>query len=479
VTSANSIVRVKAHSHRWSDPPLLDHGRQVVTKAPTPDRPVDGFDIALMVLFLVGLYLGVSLQITSKVPLTSAPSGFAGLIMLWRRRAQMKPEHLGGLLVILSFYVGSILTASNVSFLDKRLTGLLQLTYSLVIGYGLFLTMIQANRQQVAAVLLAFCCCIVAGCALETYGGLRPFSDKVRAYLYSYDLVYNSDRRDEVLYGRIRPKLFTSEPSAVTFAYTYLSSVWLVTCSWRFKYLVYVGLVAAALVLLPGPTLVLMLLLVVPYFVFLSEGEKPNSPTRFIRMLALSGIVVVSAAMIGTVFFAERIRVLQAGGDASFFYRFTGPMLVAFDMFRHHPMAGSGLTGEPSIVDQVTNVYMNSPSFHTGWRVTKIGESLTNYFWLHWIYLGLGWGIALLAGFWFWLRQLRVPSVMYCCAIWVIMGQASGAYVGPKTWAVLMIAAASSILVTRPNASAMSRPFTLRRPLQRGVLKPQVKEAAA
>ena len=366
VTSADSTVRGKAHSPRWSAPSLLDRGRQVVTKAPTPDRAVDGFDIALIVLFLVGLYLGVSLQITSKIPLTSALAGFAGLIMLWRRRAQMKPEHLGGLLVILSLYAGSILSASNVSFLDKRVTGLLQLTYSLVIGYGLFLTMIQANRQQVAAVLLAFCCCIVAGCALETYGGLRPLSDKARAYLYSYDLVYNSDRRDEVLYGRIRPKLFTSEPSAVTFAYTYLSSVWLVICSWRSKYLVYVGLIAAGLVLLPGPTLVLMLLLVVPYFLFLSEGEKRNSPARFIGMSALSGIVVVSAALIVTVFFAERIRELQTGGDASFFYRFTGPMLVAFDMFRHHPMAGSGLTGEPSIVDQVTNVYMNSPSFQHG-----------------------------------------------------------------------------------------------------------------
>jgi hypothetical protein len=220
-------------------------------------------------------------------------------------------------------------------------------------------------------------------------------------------------------------------------------------------------------------------LLVVPYFLFLSEGEKRNSPARFIGMLALSGIVVASAALIVTVFFAERIRELQLGGDGSFFYRFTGPMLVAFDMFRHHPMTGSGLTGEPSIVDQVTNVYMNSPSFNTAWRVARIGDSLTNYFWLHWIYLGLGWGIALLAGFWFWLRQLGVPSIMYCGAVWVIMGQASGAYVGPKTWAVLMIAAASSILISRPNASAVSRPLTLRRPLQRGAPKPQVKEAAA
>jgi hypothetical protein len=31
-----------------------------------------------------------------------------------------------------------------------------------------------------------------------------------------------------------------------------------------------------------------------------------------------------------------------------------------------------------------------------------------------------------------------------------VLGQASGSYVGPKTWAVFLIAAATSILVTRP-----------------------------
>ena len=45
-----------------------------------------------------------------------------------------------------------------------------------------------------------------------------------------------------------------------------------------------------------------------------------------------------------------------------------------------------------------------------------------------------------------WLRMLGVPSVLYCWTVWLILGQASGAYVGPKTWSVLSIAAASSIL---------------------------------
>ncbi len=58
-----------------------------------------------------------------------------------------------------------------------------------------------------------------------------------------------------------------------------------------------------------------------------------------------------------------------------------------------------------------------------------------------------------------WLRMLGVPSVLYCWAVWLILGQASGSYVGPKTWAVLLIAAGTSILSTRATRDqlAMSR----------------------
>ena len=40
-------------------------------------RRLDAIDTALVVVYLLGLYLGVSLQITAKIPLTCAPSGAA------------------------------------------------------------------------------------------------------------------------------------------------------------------------------------------------------------------------------------------------------------------------------------------------------------------------------------------------------------------------------------------------------------------
>jgi len=416
--------------------------------AAAPATRLDWLDTALVALFLLGLYLGVALQISEKVPLTCAPSGAAGLIMLWRRRDQINPRHLAGLLAVVTIYLCSILAATDYAYLSKRFTGLLQLTYSLVIAYAIFLTLVHGERRQIAAILLGFCVFIIVGCLLETYTGLRAISDAVRERLYDSGLVYDADLRDQVLYGRIRPKLFTSEPSAVTFAYTHYCSVWLVVSPWRWKLPVYLGMIGMALFVLPGPTLVLMLLLTVPYLIFLAGAQPGRRPPamRLAGSLAISIVLIGVAIVLGKTFFAERLDELASGRDASFFYRFTGPMLVAFDMFRHYPWAGAGLTGEPFISDKVMDVYMNSPSFQAAWRISRIGDVLTNYFWLHWIYLGLVWGVICVVAVSLWLRLLGAPNVLYCWAVWVILGQASGSYVGPKTWSVLLIAAAASIL---------------------------------
>ena len=436
------------------------------------NRRLDLLDSALITLFLLGLYLGVALQVTPKVPLTCAPSGVAGMIMLWRRRDEINPRHLAGLLAVVTVYLCSVLAASDYAFLSKRFTGLLQLTYSLVIAYAMFLTLVHGERRQIARILLTFAVLILVGCLLETYTGLRQLSDAVRERIYEAGVVYDADLRDQILYGRIRPKLFTSEPSAVTFAYTHYCAVWLVVSPWRWKLPVYLGLIAMALVVLPGPTLVLMLLLTIPYLIFLAGAQPGRRPqaTRLIGALALSALLVGVTIVLGKTFFAERLDELASGRDASFFYRFTGPMLVAFDTFRHYPWAGAGLTGEPFIADNVLNVYMNSPSFQAAWRISRIGDVLTNYFWLHWIYLGLVWGVLSVVAISVWLRMLGAPSVLYCWTIWLILGQASGSYVGPKTWSVLLISAAASILRVgsrRPHpATTRSRAPALRTPLR-------------
>ena len=178
--------------------------------------PITWFDGLLIVVFMIGMYTNYTIAITPKVPLPLLPSGVAGLLLLWRRRDSITQAGLVGMVSVILLYLVSILCATDLSFLGRRTNGLLQITYSITIGYGLFLTVSQARRRQVAGIFLGFALVIAAGCLLETYGGFRPVSDAVRRVIYSRG-VYENDLRDVLLYKQIRPKFFASEPSSVTF----------------------------------------------------------------------------------------------------------------------------------------------------------------------------------------------------------------------------------------------------------------------
>ena len=364
-------------------------------------------------------------------------------------------------LVVVVVYLGSILCADDLVFLTKRFTGFVQLVYSLVLGYAVFLTLLRAERRQLATIFLAFCLVIMAGALLEDYGGLRPISDAARSVLYDKGEIYDADLRDFLLYGRIRPKLFASEPSAVTFAYTLLAFVWLLVSAWRWKIVGYGALMVGGMFAMPGPTLLLMVLLLIPYMLLVLASRG----TGFVRMiggLCVCAVVAAAFAVIGQSVYAARLHQIVMGQDASFFYRVIGPALVARNVVATHPIAGAGLTGGPYIASEVINVFMQSPEFSPAWHVEDAGKTITNYFWLHWIYLGLVWGGVAIAALTVWLKTLGVPSALFCWIVWAILGQASGAYVGPKTWAVFFLAAAGAVIYERSRTvPAVQRPVVI------------------
>lgn len=426
-----------------------------IARNQSPARCVSWVDIALMAIFLVGLYTNFTVMVSPKVPFPSVPSGVAGLILLWRRRDSITPHALAGLMAILLMYLTSVLFAPDISYMQRRTNGLIQITYSILIGYALFLTVIQASRRQVAALFLVFPLVIAAGCLLETHAGLRPISDAARKVLYSRG-VYENDLRDMLLYARVRPKFFASEPSSVTFCYALFSFLWLVLSQWRWKLLGYLGLVALGLSAMPGPTLLLMLPLILPYLLFLETRRGGRLDVGRFIVGSLGAVVLLCASVVlAQTLFQHRLEAVVSGNDPSFFYRVQGPAMAGLDIMKRYPLAGAGISGEPFIEQEVTTLYVRSRYYSAGWQVVSPAtELLINYFWLHWIYFGFVLGTAILAAVTVWLRVLGVPSVTFCWSVWAILGQASGAYVGPTCWAVLFLSAAAAILHQRSARQA-------------------------
>ena len=422
---------------------------------------LDWVDLALVCIFMAGLYTNYTIMVSAKVPLPSAPSGVAGLVLLWRRRDLITPRALVGFCAIVTLYLISIFWATNITFLPRRTNGLIQLTYSLTVGYALFLTVTHASRRQIAGLFLGVALVIAVGCLLESHAGLKPLSDGVRKVIYSKG-VYENDLRDLFFYNRVRPKFFAPEPSSVIFCYALSGFIWLVVSTWRWKLPAYLALVGLGLFAMPGPTLLLMLVLLVPYLLFL--GSRRNGrldATRFLLVACTATLLLGVAAVLAQILFKDRLEAVTSGNDPSFFYRVQGPALAGVEILERYPIAGAGLTGEPFVERLVTNLYIRSRFYSAGWQVVSPStELLINYFWLHWIYLGFVWGVIMIAVLTAWLRVLGVPSVAFCWTVWAILGQSSGAYVGPTCWAVLFLAGAAAVLHERSEGVGRTRGWT-------------------
>ena len=175
------------------------------------------------------------------------------------------------------------------------------------------------------------------------------------------------------------------------------------------------ALVGIGLFAMPGPTLLLMLGLLLPYLLFLDSRRRGRiDATRFLVVAMVAALFALVALLLAKTLFAERLENITSGNDPSFFYRVQGPALAGLDIMGRYPFAGAGLTGEPFIEREITNLYLRSPFYSAGWQVvTASAELLINYFWLHWIYLGAVWGMVMIAVITAWLRVLGVPSVAF------------------------------------------------------------------
>jgi hypothetical protein len=432
-----------------------------MTYTPPASTQSDATNRWLVFFYLLGLYLGVAAKLPGGIPVPAVLVGIAGALLVLKNAGRVAERHLVPIVAVLVLYLLSVLTAPNYAYLGERFKGFIQLSYSLVLGYGLYLAMTRHSRIELARVLLFFCLTILIGCALENYTGFRGISDAVRNRLFESG-IYESDIRDQYLYGRIRPKLFTSEPSAVTFAYTLFAFAWYVLAHTRLKLLVYVALLTGGYWLMRGPTLLLGFALIPAYEVLLSSRRGPIGDARLdlpraTVALMLTAVLVVAALFAGSVLYAERIEDIVAGRDVSFFARVIAPLLTAIVIVGEYPLTGAGLTGWEFIEPTVQQIYTTAPTFSLDYRFGSAAHAITNYFWLHWIYLGLLWGCVLFAALTWLLRALGAPSILFCWAVWAVFGHAAGAYVDPRTWTVFMLTCAVAVLHEREARQAESR----------------------
>lgn len=424
-----------------------------MTRGIAVPHPPNGASQALVLLFFIGIYSGITFKLPGNVPVPAVIAGVAGGLLLAVESSRIKERHLLAIIAVLMLYAMSILAATDHRFLGERFKGLVQLTYSLMIGYALFLALTRFHRSQLATVMLGFSMAILIGCALENSDVFKDASDSFRAWAFDSG-VYTADLRDQEFYGRIRPKLFTSEPSAVAFMFSLFAFAWYALSDMKWKLPGFLILIGAGYFVMRGPTLLLCLALVPVYKLLIGARRGPPgnshlSVGRVAMTIALTVVLIGIAVPVVQMLYAARLEAITSGQDPSFFSRIIAPPLVALKVIAAYPTAGAGLTGWEFIEEPTRQVYGTAAWLTTDYRFDDAAHALTNYFWLHWIYLGLFWGSVLLVALSLMLQSLGVPSVLFCWMVWALFGQGAGSYVGPQAWTVLFLSAAIAVVVER------------------------------
>ena len=262
-------------------------------------------------------------------------------------RLRSRLAGFAGFLVIVLLYLVSVFSATDIRFLPRRINGLIQLTYSIIIGYALFLTVTQASRRQIAGLFLGFSLVILVGCLLEEHAGLRPVSDAVRKVLYSKG-VYENDLRDIIVLQPHQTEVLLLRTLDRDLL---LHAVHLPMDGGEPLALEAGGLCrpfGLGLFAMPGPTLLLMLLLMLPYMLFLASRKAGRLDVgRLLIVACIATVFFIAFVMLGRSCFPRGSKEILSGNDPSFFYRVQGPALAGFGIIDLYPFAGAGLTGEP------------------------------------------------------------------------------------------------------------------------------------
>ncbi len=412
--------------------------------------------VALVVLYLVGIYTHVTLFVTPATPWPAAAAGVAGILLLIKNSSAIRQKHVTPIFLFLVVAFLSIMFAPKFSvLLGERTKSLLLLTYSVSVSYGLYLEIVRWRRDEVARLFLTASILIIVGCALEDFTAFRGISDAFREAVFPHQFLYVANVRDQTLFGMIRPKLFTAEPSFVAIFFVLTTTVWLVLSTSPSRFLKYFLFLGLGLFLIRSPVMLLGTIIGGAAALTLSSPDsRSHMVTRTSRIPLIGLALFVSAVILYvalTTILSDRLDVVLAGRDDSFTIRITAPFQIAWETIARNPFFGAGLGGREAILDIVLQTYL-PVLVRIDHVYNRLAIGITSVFWLHWVFFGLVGGVAALMAIIKLMRGLGAGSLIFPAIVLLGFSQTMGAYVGPRYWTIFfLVMAATHLARQRPS----------------------------
>ena len=299
----------------------------------------------LLLIYILGLH--TEYNISKPFPCTFVLCGASGLLMIARWRHHILRQHLYALAGVNLVALGTVVLSPEAPRLwIEGLKSYIQLSYSIVAAYGLYLelsTWRPAALSRCAGWGVVLC---LAGFILEIE--VPPFkavSDAFRVAIVDGNVfIYGqgdsgggvwSAERDLALAGHARPNLFAREPSHAAYTLVLLMLTWYGLTTKRYKVLLFMAALGLAIKLTGSPTVLCAGVALAA--TWLDDLLEPG-PRSLGRRL-LPALILLPAGMAAMTVFGSRVKQL----DMSTCLRTTLPYQMAWRTLGEYPAFGIGL----------------------------------------------------------------------------------------------------------------------------------------
>jgi len=198
---------------------------------------------------------------------------------------------------------------------------------------------------------------VIFGCILEVY---TPFNtDSARSMLYGDSFLYASDDRDFQIAGKLRPKLFTQEPSHIAkFLAFSICSLGFLT-NGRYAYIIGLFLVSAYLT--GSPTIIFGLFTYALGIHFINFRESSFQMGLSFLVVVLFIFSYLNLPFIAGLLPFERAQMIASGQDASAILRNLGPAEISIRAMIEYPLFGAGIGAKELVQPIVVDTYAKNP----------------------------------------------------------------------------------------------------------------------
>ena len=418
---------------------VRQYGREFAVDT-TKSKEISKLDFFFSVLFLCGLYTGIFFYFSDRLFIPYVICGLTAPYFLFKNRHELNPSYFTPLIYLYAVtMVGMVFAPEPFEEFFERFKGIIQLIYSSSVAFLFFIHMRKWEPELVSKLFMGFVIFILIGTILEVYTPFKYLSDEFRHMVFPRG-VYEADFRDLSLYGQIRPKFFTSEPSHVAKFYILSLFVWFALSKNAWRYMIYIFLIAGGLIIIRSPIIVLSIPLALGVEIFLRKSINLSSIVTKKKPVirgSLAVLIIISVLFLTialNTILAQRTRTAIAGMDGSFAGRITGPALIALNTVKKYPLWGAGITGKEAIADVIFDSYWS-----IGFKKYEVYSSSCNFIALFISYYGVLGGVLFLVGFIVLLRRLGIGNGMFVTLSILIFSQTMGAFVGLRTWGFVFI----------------------------------------